>query len=423
MARTVARKSRKGLYQKHGIWWTGIPHPQTGKRKLLSLGTKDVREAQQFRAALLACSEHRANAHDLVEKVLDGSINLKAFYSAWISGKTDELRAASRDTDLTQHLPGWQTWTQARAKEPVTAQTAGDYLKQIRTLMPEGKGFPLSKLTRRVVEKWLDGLDERSSSTRRRYYAALQSFVKYLRREGVLSVNPLDTVEAPTASPARDRHMTHEQTLKVLERVPAAYRAYFALALGSGMERAALDSLTLSDINAKTRIIRARGTKNAHRDRYVVVSPWAWPHVAEALEGKIGPATKLFSLDYKRALDAFYDAQVAAGYAESSKDAEGEPVSARKARQTKGITMTQFHTLHDCRHTYAVVRLTGQDGEPRADLQTIADQLGHADLQMISRIYARHRSAAQQAAEAAFHGENATVGATELGNKPKIGAA
>ena len=98
-------------------------------------------------------------------------------------------------------------------------------------------------------------------------------------------------------------------------------------------------------------------------------------------------------------------------------------MGARKARQTKGIAMTQFHTLHDCRHTYAVVRLTGQDGEPRADLQTIADQLGHADLQMISRVYARHRSAAQQAAEAAFRGESATVGATKVENRPEIAIA
>ena len=59
-------------------------------------------------------------------------------------------------------------------------------------------------------------------------------------------------------------------------------------------------------------IIRAPGTDNAHRDRHCVVSPWAWLYVEQALDGKIGPATKVFSLDYKRAVDAFYDAQVAA---------------------------------------------------------------------------------------------------------------
>ena len=86
-----------------------------------------------------------------------------------------------------QHLTGWQAWATTRAKEPVTQKTAEDYLKQIRTLMPEGKAFPLSKLTRTTVEKWLDKLDGRSSGTRRRYYAALQSFCRYLRREGIVT--------------------------------------------------------------------------------------------------------------------------------------------------------------------------------------------------------------------------------------------
>lgn len=137
---------------------------------------------------------------------------------------------------------------------------------------------------------------------------------------------------------------------------------------------------------------------------------------------KVGPSTKRFCLDNKRTLDAFYEAQIAAGYAAPLKDAEGRPLSVTEARKAKGVSFDdRFHTLHDCRHTYAIVRLTGQDGEPRADLQAIADQLGHVDLQMVSRIYARHRSEIQKAAEAAFHERNATSDATLSENQPQIG--
>src|SRR4029079_15986477 len=155
---------------------------------------------QLIRSALVASLEHRANAHDLVEKVLDGAVSPRVFYASWVTGKLSELRQTAKDADLTAHIERWTTWLTTRAKEPVTKETAEGYERILKDLA--GKRFPLSKLTARTVEKWLDGMDGIATGTRKRRFAVVQSFVKYLRREGVLSANPLEIVEVPSAGPA-----------------------------------------------------------------------------------------------------------------------------------------------------------------------------------------------------------------------------
>ncbi|HEY2851207.1 MAG TPA: hypothetical protein VGJ18_00070 [Gemmatimonadaceae bacterium] len=151
-------------------------------------------------------------------------------------------------------------------------------------------------------------------------------------------------------------------------------------------------------VDSENRTLLAPGTKNASRSRYVVVDKWAWPYVEAQMKGKIGQAP-LFSVRYEAVLDDFYSAQIAVGVAA----ALPEGITPRSAGK-KGVSVRgQFHTLHDCRHTYAVNRLTGDDGEPTRDLQFIADQLGHTDLQMVSRIYARHRHRLQARAEKRHH--------------------
>jgi integrase len=64
-----------------------------------------------------------------------------------------------------------------------------------------------------------------------------------------------------------------------------------------------------------------------------------------------------------------------------------------------GTNLRPNESLQDCRHTYAVNRMTGDDREATRDLQYIASQLWHSDLQTVSRIYTRHRHRAQRNAQ------------------------
>lgn len=390
-SRTRAPRLPRGVFRRGRIYWTRVTAPN-GQRRQVSLGTGNVQQAKNFHAMLNTLSDPRSRSADLVQRVYDGSLSVAELYDAHVRNETKSLRHNANDPDLGTCVEPWLEWLERRRH--VAARQRTDYLRQLRTLIPDDRPFRRSKLTSKSIESWLTGLAS-SGSTQNRYFAALRSFVKYLRTQGILDGNPLEAIETPRNAAPRSKHMPFDYVGRVLAAMPAGdSRALIALAFGSGMERAALLGVRVSDVvDAESRTLRAPGTKNANRDRYVTVDRWAWVHVEPQLRNKIGCAL-LFDVDYERVIDEFYAAQVSVGLVPPLP----EGVTPRSAGK-KGISVRgMFHTLHDCRHTYAVNRMTGDDGELTRDLQYIADQLGHSDLQMVSRIYARHRHRAQKKA-------------------------
>jgi integrase len=332
-------------------------------------------------------------------------VSAAELHGAVIENTPGRLREEVNDADLAQHVTGWRRWLTSRSRKPLADAQADDYLRQLRTLIPEAKIFRRSRLNGRAVNAWLESLPATSTSTRARYYAALRSFVRYLRMNALLAGNPLEAVEAPSNGVAREKYLTFSEMQRVLPAIAdETARAVVALALGSGMERTALEALTVADVvDREKRIVRARGMKNEHRRRYVVVDQWAWPYLESHLAGKIGHA-KVFDADFGRVLDDFYAAQLATGLVPSLPDG----LSPTMARKTKGVSIKgRFHTLHDCRHSYAINRMIGADGEPKRNLQEIAEQLGHKDLQMVSRVYARHKTRFQQEAAERYGAQGA----------------
>lgn len=394
-------RAPKGMWKRGRVWWTRVAAPN-GERKQLSLETTDLKEAKSFRGMLDFLSDPRRQSPDHLQRVCDGKQSVRALYARHVRGELHLVRSEADDPDLSHHVAGWSEWLGKRTRRPVADRQRTDYVRQIRTLIPEGKTFRRSRLTKKSVEGWLTNLGAESSSTQARYYAALRSFVKYLRGQGVVEGNPLDAVEAPCSAPPRNGYMPFADVQRLLAAMPDGDgRAMVALAFGSGLERSALLNLTVGDvIDPARRTILAPGTKNAARHRYVTVDQWAWPYVEQQLRGKIGHA-KVFEIDYWQLIDTFYDAQIAIGMVAPLR----EGITPRNAGK-KGVSIRgMFHTLHDCRHTYAVIRMLGEDGERPRDLQFIAAHLGHKNLQMVSRIYACHRHRIQATAEARHHAQ------------------
>jgi integrase len=417
-------KLPRGMWRRGGggiIWWR-LRDPRNGERVPVTLQTADTGEARRRQAALEMLSDPRGKSLDLIERVCDHTMTVTELYAAHIARTTQKLREDADDADLSKHVADWHRWLTTRSRKPLAARQADDYRRQVRTLLPESRSFRRSRLTSKHVDRWLTELPAASTSTRARYYAALCSFVKYLRKvAGVISGNPLEEMERPSNAPPRAKYLPFADVQRVLPAITSdAARGVVALAFGSGMERTALQQLTAGDvIDKETRTLFARGTKNGYRSRYVIVDQWAWGYVEQHLDGKIGHA-KLFEIDFGRVLDAFYAAQIAVGLALPLADG----LSPAEARKTKGVSIKgHFHSLHDCRHSYAVNRMVGDDGEPTRDLQFIADQLGHADLQMASRIYAKHRNRIQQRAAAQHQAQLAAAvnaGAAAHETRPKL---
>lgn len=196
-----------------------------------------------------------------------------------------------------------------------------------------------------------------SASARRKYLAAVQSFTRYLRMMGTLEYNPVSGIVAPPPAPPRLVVVELPDVLRIARglrtlwcpvRAPVRLRAEISAALG----------ITRRDVDVERREVRAQGTKTHSRDRIVRVADWAWPHFVGVLAGKL-PSARLFpGLDRWRACD--------------------------EHRAHLSALGMEHHRLHDARHFYAVRAVKA--GTP---YELVARQLGHADVQMVAKVYGR----------------------------------
>ena len=388
MARPV--KPATGLYRNGARWWVRtVRSPASGRTRSLSTVTTDVKDANAIAAMLNVMKDApRKYAHWLEAAVTEG-LPLDTLYHHYAAGTLDTLAEQRADVDLE---PWVGTWIAKHlASSPITEDSRGTYARQVRYFIPEGAPFSRSRLTEDYIRDRLAELEhgrgggEVSSSTKRRYIVSLQLFIKYARKRVPLTTDPLIGAEwLPKNGPARSTHWEHARRVAVLVHMTGEHRAAAALMLGSGIELGALLAMTYADVGSNAeRTVVAHGTKNVHRqDRTIFVDAWAWAIFREHV-GLGMPGARVWSYNPantgRELREAFYAAQVAAGLIAPPVVSEttGKPMWSDNAR----------HTLHDCRHTYAINRALGLDGEEPQGTDFIAAQLGHADEQMVVRVY------------------------------------
>lgn len=290
------------------------------------------------------------------------SLDVLDLYDAWTfrhEGALDAIRERLDDVDLEPHVDEWlKALTAGELRESDTPER---YRVHIRTLMPEGKRFPRSRLTYRTIVQWLAGLKV-SDPTRRKYRAALSSFCRHLVKAEVLATNPVATVEAPKASAPRQRYLAmhdiHQARGSSGRALPNALRPHARH--GHGVSAAL--RVKRADIDPLTRKVRAHGTKTHARDREVYVDSWAWSYVERAMK-HLTPGAPLFpSVDRWSASEAH-----------------------RAACKELGEDFADYR-MHDARHSYAVRAI-----KAGASLEHVARQLGHADTQMVVKVYGRYK--------------------------------
>jgi integrase len=392
MPRTETRE--RGLYKNGNLWWIRVRGPISRVRKPRSTGYAELRDANRVARKLEEFAENRQQ-WEWLELVVTGGVELRQVYDHAAAGTLHALRAeleqaatVALDEDVEPWVSTWET--EHLALQSISAGQKADYVRQVRALIPEGVPFPRSAFTEdKIKSTLLSRKDTRtglpiSSSTRRRYLVAWELFYRYAKKRVPLTVNPFEDVEEwrPSNGSPRSTFWDHDTRVGVVERMtnPEA-RAAIALTLGSGIELTALQSLTHADVGAdKERTVVAHGTKNGHReDRTVFVDKWAWKEF-QAFRPLGMPRAKVFRLSEAEIRQNFYEAQVAQGLI-----AEPETSGSYK----KLWKAVKPHTIHDARHTYVVNRLLGLDGEPKQDLKYCATQLGHADEQMVMKIYGK----------------------------------
>jgi integrase len=343
-----------------------------------SIGTSARATAKAIERMLVDLGPKGKRAWDLLEDVAEDRLTLGALYDAWKADDLDGLRSRRVDVDLASEVAGWQGWLRDR----VQPDTAGHYLAHLHTLIPEARPFYRSALTGPAVAKWLatrtalvqkraksarasrrqpdPELRPVSASSKRKYLAAAQSFVAYLREVGLLGTNPVRDVSAPPAAAPRCTFLELPDVLRLVEGASPPFQAIYALAYGAGLEISAILALVDADIDAEARQVRGRGTKAWTRDRLARVADWAWPFVAAHLRS-VRPGERVF-----RGVDRWQ--------------------AAHEHRERLRALGLLGYRLHDSRHHWAVrMARTG------APFELIARQLGHRDVAMVAKVYGRFK--------------------------------
>lgn len=342
------------------VWWARIPRiGEAPIPRSLGVTGKDNRDAALLRCDFLRWLRSRQESWLLDEMAL-GRVPVAKVYRAYAENRLPafivELRDGAQDVDLEPLVGAWQK-EMTRQRRP-NAETRAKYLRQVRTLIPEGQPFKRSQFTKLAIMDWLAGLGVGQPN---RYRAALSSFARFLVLRDVLATNPVVQVPMARESEPRTLHLDQAQAKALLMVLPAPFAAFHALMLATGMEFAAAKAVRPEDIG--DRQVYAAGTKRSHRRRTVGVYDrwlWAWQFFLEARPAA-KPGQPIFAaIDYDNNRHAL----------------------------TKAIAAAELpadYTTHDHRHTWAVQAI--RDRIPRP---MISHNLGHRDAAMLDRVYGRY---------------------------------
>lgn len=298
-----------------------------------STGTRDIETAKAVRSMLRDLKDKREWA--ILDAIVAKRFTLRDVFDAHRDNRLDEMVTELDDADLD---PLVSEWERSGANKR--------YVFHVRRLIPEGARFPASRFRRKTISVFLAGLSV-SGSTRNRHKASLSVFAKWLVEREVIETNPVRDVKSAKPNPARMVWLSRKDAKRLIEALPAPYKALEALMYGTGMEWSAIANTRRSDVDTEERKIHAKGQKTRYRNRNVFITDeWVWKIFSAHLKTLL-PNSPLFDLKHDVALLVHHEASKAVGLPHS--------------------------TLHDWRHTYAVNAL--KEG---TDRQYIKQQIGHA---------------------------------------------
>lgn len=341
-----------------GPWRIYVP-TASGGRRLRSTGTRDKRTAAAMERMVTDLGGRGQRAFDLLEAVLatPARLTLPELFDAYRDNQLAALRRRLDDVVLSDYLDRWQQWLTGR----VAPETQERYRVHLATLHG-GKAWHRSSLTPAAVEQWLSGLAG-TSGTKRKYYAALASFLGYLDTIGLDHGDPLRRLQPPKASLPRVVYLDLPDVQRVIDRADEPYRTLYTLLYGTGIDLSTALALTRRHLLMDAKEIHAPGTKSVHRNRVCVVAEWAWPAVA-AWGADLLPEARLFpGVNRYTASDIHRRILADLGIRGEGRDAI---------------------RLHDARHFWAVRAIRA--GTP---IEIVARQLGHKDGTLALRVYGR----------------------------------
>ena len=249
--------------------------------------------------------------------------------------------------------------------------------------------------TQQRIREFMTDLHKRGNSraSAARKLAAIRTFGRYLRREGVVEGDPAGLVGTPKREVRLPAHLGEAEMSRLLEMpdisVPLGRRdrAILELFYASGLRLSELVGLDLEDVNPSTRVVRVLGKGGKERivpfNRTAEAALRVWLKDRESFRESRGPSPHI--------------RQGSGGQAESRRprqratreplflNYQGGRLSTRSVdrlvRKYVAACSTRFGiSPHALRHSFATHLL-----ERGADLRAIQELLGHARLSTTQR--------------------------------------
>lgn len=246
--------------------------------------------------------------------------------------------------------------------------TKQNQVMQLRWWKSEIGALQLSKLTPAVISQCKGRLAidsrgvRRSEATVRHYLAPLSHALSVAKREWLwIENNPIEQVQRPRVSNARNRYLSDDERERLLEacridREPLLYPIVL-IGLTTGARRSEILGLRRQDVDLKNRYFYCHGTKNGDSRRLRIADP-----VLTLLEKLLCEPGRPSDYVFHRS-DATKQIGIRAAW--------------ERARARAGITNYRFH---DNRHTAA--SYLAMTGSTHSELAAV---LGHRSLSMVKR--------------------------------------
>jgi integrase len=316
-------RDRDGVFIRRGSYWISFIDSQ-GRRKQRKLkGVTSLTTAKSLRAKELENAE-----------------------KARLLGYTPP----TKDT-FGQFVTRYLKYQEARLTPAAYTRTKGIVEAHLE---PAFGTMQLSQIRRRDVQAYMtDRLAEVAVETARKEFFVLSHMLTLAVDWELIPANVAKSVELPKAPAGRIRYLQPTELHAVLAACPEWLRPIAALLAFTGMRRSEVLGLRWLDIDRKGERILLSQTKNG--DARTV---WLNTLACDVIDSlKAGAPT-----------DAVF-----------ASDITPENVSLAFLRACRRVKINDFR-LHDLRHTAASwLRMSG------ADLQDVADLLGHRDLRMTRR--------------------------------------
>lgn len=418
-----------GLFRNGRLYWTRIKHPATGVVDKFSTTFADIPNANKARRLVDELLETRAEWHWLDQLFLPkpeftlGQLVAAGNQRYKLEAQRADAVARSKDADLDPIVDKWLESVSRREHDGrrISTSQLANYTAEIRRLIPKGVKFPASKFTEQHVRDTLDALNHKtrkdekgkpvplSPTAKKQHFNTWRQFYEYARKPAKLTTeNPFTDIpaaERPKRNKARTTFWLYfpyhnlPNVQQFIEALPSLYaKAIAALVFGCGVEVGVLYTITKSHLHGRDEetgdyVVHVEGTKvTGVRSRFSVLQEWAIPHV-EAYVASLGehaddaPLFNVEQLGFEKATkfrqDVWYPAQRTLGWIKQ------DPPKSEVTGKLLWGDAKDAHGIHDGRHTYAIIRRYGLDGEPSAEPEDIAERLGHADTQMVTRVYTK----------------------------------